>query len=83
MVNKMGTRWNPSLHGRMAFNGLNFTLRLLEFFLESPTFFDVHLCKFKPNFRPSIVFNDLRSSALSPSESAAIIREIRDAEQQP
>jgi len=31
--------------------------------------------------RCTIVFNDLRSSALSPSESAAIIRNIRDAEQ--
>jgi transcriptional regulator with XRE-family HTH domain len=33
--------------------------------------------------RCTIVFNDLRSSALSPSESAAIIRDLRDAEQQP
>jgi transcriptional regulator with XRE-family HTH domain len=31
--------------------------------------------------RCTTVFNDLRSSALSPSESAAIIRQIRDAEQ--
>ncbi|WP_433301527.1 helix-turn-helix domain-containing protein [Actinoplanes sp. CA-030573] len=33
--------------------------------------------------RCTTVFNDLRSSALSPSESAAIIASIRDAQQQP
>jgi len=32
--------------------------------------------------RCATVFNDLRSSALSPSESIAMIRQIRDAEQQ-
>jgi hypothetical protein len=33
--------------------------------------------------RCTVVFNDLRSSALSPSESTAMIKKIRDAEHQP
>jgi hypothetical protein len=31
--------------------------------------------------RCTIVFNDLRSSALSPTESVTVIRDIRDAQQ--